>query len=636
MSVSKIWAIDIGNSTIKGAFLRKARHGIEILDAGIIKLSPPVLSQTNKDPSRDSRIWKGIAEFENRYHISRYPVTVAIPPVNTLIHEIDIAIVGKRTLEELVRYEASNTIPYVLDEVFWDYHMFPQATSEGGRLNGLLFAVKKSAIHTYITAFSKAGVDKIAEIILTPMGLLSFLKYDESIDPTSCLGVDIGARNCIMVGVYDDEFWLRDFAYGGDDITKILTEKFEIPFKQAEESKHKIKESPMAEALFEIIKPGIQQLAREMKTQLEYVERTGNSSDFENVFLCGGGRRLPGVKQKFGQITGRPPHIISKTHGFSVKKGVDRKFLTSNLDRFAVALGAGIKALGGTSFTFSLAPETTARSVKRAGKKNWGTLLAAAALFLALALTFFFRTVDARIREVLEPAQDVVYLFADRQRELEDAADVDAITAGIYRLSEIPRGRAQVAEIVSAITSSFAHANQYETEEEEEDVQVSFRLEELKTVPEVIQSGEAGGQELHVFSTHISGVISNGNLSPSRAYSEFDTRLLSQLRKSKTLALAVSQAEFKSAEQRVTLSGDSLIWQELIQQGDRVYVFETDSLYSFGKFRGDSAFTLNEPFQSEDDEQLESEFAITRVRILSWDHEKMAFEIEIITPILQD
>ncbi len=614
MAVPKVWAIDLGHSAIKGVLLAAENDGVEVLDAGVLPL-PPQAGKAPEEPSRDERVWKGLAEFERRHQISANPVAAAIPPANTLTREIEITIVGKRSVEEIVRYEALSTIPYVLNEVFWDYHIFDHATRQGGHLKGLLFAAKKTTIQTYLHAFAQAGVEKVIDMVLAPMGILSFMQFEKS-PGGACLGIDIGAENCSMVGLSEDEFWLRDFEAGGNVITKILMDKFDMGFPQAEQAKKKIADSPKAQELIKIIKPGIHGIMKGLETNREYIERTGSNTHFENVFLFGGGRRLPGITKNIKQLTARKPAPIKGFEKISVSQRADRRWVLTNSDRLAVALGAGIKALGKTPFDFSFIPRTSARSVRASENKKFAIAGALVVLLAMSLLMIFYHSASARLREGIASAQSANLSYAEQRRSLDLAGELDAMEKELEWFLSLPAGRGQAAEIAAEITAIFARANEQSTAGNR------FTLESLHVRR---HEGDEESGTLPELTTHIRGQVRGRE--EREAYQELNTEIIDKIRESSVLKWFGGTALF--AENSTKVENDNAGWEDYLRSDDEVLVLEEDNgWYSIEEVVDDTELQLSREYGGEDSQRW---FLVSRADLESWDYRERTFRIQLST-----
>lgn len=608
----KIWAMDLGRSAVKGVLTSATGDGIEILEADVVPLKgePP---QSGGEPSRDTRLWKAIQEFDDRHRIHKNPIAISIPAQNTLIREIQIALVGKRNVEELVEYEAANAIPFVLDEVFWDYHLFDEGSDPTTR-NGLLFAVKKNPIRTYIEAFSQIGADRIVEITMAPIAGLNFLQYQ--MNGNSCrMLLDVGAENTSL-GVTDGErFWMRNVMMGGNHITRMLRDTFDIPFRKAEEAKRNITKSKIAGQLVKAIKPGLHQLVAKIKTNLEYLERQDTDLTCKHVYAVGGSTRLAGMKAQIRQSLGQELSNIQSLKNIFVSPGANSDFIKNNLDRLVVAIGTGIAGLEESKLEASFLPESAARLARVSGTKRFLSAASVMVWALLVLIFFFARGYQKNLEAALESSQDVNQKYSRNMQRLSSAKNTTAVEHEIRWMKDLGEGRTQIPALLSDIIDTFVAAS--------EEGDARFGITKLHC--ERIRAKNSKDGEVIV---NITGKIAiPPEASPKQAYKWLKKRLLRRLRNNPLLARTTGSAEFTDGSPVVT--AEDARWTNRVQTNDRLIPVYQEESYAIDKVSSDTKLHLNRKF---DGETSQSDYIISRVDVTRWNDEELSFVLKAETP----
>ena len=610
----KIWAIDLGHSAVKGALIAPVRDGVEILDADIVPLkgTPP---KSGGEPSRDPRLWKALREFDRRHTIRKERVALSIPAQNTLVREIQIAMVGKRDVKELVEYEAANAIPFVLDEVFWDYHLF-ESEADATTREGILFAVKKTAIHTYLQALAEVGADRVVEITLAPLADLSFLQFEMG-ESGSALLLDIGAENTSVVATDTPRFWMRNLGLGGNRITWLLRDSFELPFDQAEEAKRNIARSKMASDLVEAIKPGLHELVAKIKTNLEYLERQGKDIDFDRIYTVGGGSRLTGMKAQIRQSLGQELEDIRSLQHIFVASNGQVNLIRSNLDRLAVAIGTGIKALEKSPVSASFLPESTARLARASGTKRFMSVLGIFAWLLILPVFFFSSQYQEMLQKAHERSSEVNRMYSQQMQTLNDAKQRGPADRELDWLASIGTGRTQVPALLNEVVRIFEKANERSGAEFG---LASFDCNRIPTPDVDEKPGEA-----------IISIRGKVDIPPEAsakdAYERLKERLVSGLRNSPLLARATGETRFTDGEQ--TLADSDAEWSGLVKSGDQIVAQKDGIWYNVDTVTSDTELQLSQPFGGGN---LRSDYTITRVAVAEWNHLTMEFHVRAEVP----
>src|SRR5687768_12062552 len=170
MAFHTIWSVDVGKSALKAVRLRRERNSIEIL--AIDKVDYP-LSDNGVDTSAQAR--EALSAFRQRNDI-KDPVVVAHPGQGTFSRFIKIPAFDQKKLKDMVRFEASQQIPFPLDEVIWDYHLVDRAYLPGEEREVGLFAVRKEAVDDYLLEFTQEGLS-VEMLSIGYLGLLNFIKF---------------------------------------------------------------------------------------------------------------------------------------------------------------------------------------------------------------------------------------------------------------------------------------------------------------------------------------------------------------------------------------------------------------------------------------------------------------------------
>lgn len=631
MFAPKIWAIDLGRSALKGVLITPVRDGVEILDADIISLKgdPP---EALKEPSRDTRLWDALEEFDKRHRIDKYPVAFAVPAQNALIREIEIALVGKRDVEELVNFEASNAIPFVLDEVLWDYHLF-DAKGEEATKRGMIFAVKKTSIHTYLQAFAEADAERIVEITTAPLADLSLLQF-ETEQQGSALLFDVGAENTCLVSMDGNRFWMRNLGIGGNRITWLLRDEFDIPFDQAEQAKKRIARSEMAEDLVEAIKPGLHELAAELKTTLDYLRRQGEDVSYDRVYAIGGAARLTGLKAQVRQSLKKKLQDIRSLEHIFVSPDIDARIIQKNFDRLAVAIGTGIKALDKTPVKASFVPENVARKTQASTAKRF--LFSTGIVLWGIVVIAFLLGVRVKqyLKEAQDHAQNVLATYRENKNALRDATEWEAIEREMDFLPSLSNGRAQTALIFDKVVRVFEEANRHGT--------VYFQLFSMECYHTKLHNSEKAPEDdkkeeerktkkLASTAETVLSVVGQVHTPPGmenkEAYESLNARLKNHLRNSLLLTRSQGKATFEAGKRLVT--GSNTRWSETLKEGDEIMAHEDGIWYSLAKVQSDDKLLLNNEFEGGD---IKGEFSAARIGVSEWNHLTGEFTIRAEVP----
>ena len=638
----RAWGIDLGRSAVKGALVAASGDGVEVLEADIVPLEGPA-PESGQDPTRDARLWRALAEFQKRHALHRCTTCVAIPAQNTLVRELTVAAVEGRKVEEMVRYEAANEMPFVLDEVAWDYVLFDQQPGQVTR-QGLLLAVKRNVIETCAAVFAQLGIGQVDRITVAPLALLNFLRLELDGD-ARILALDVGAENSDMLVLAGDRFWMRSMVSGGNHVTALLQGEFDLSFEAAERAKAQIARSRYKRQIAGAIRPAMHELVRHVKANLGYLERTSDAGPFDAAYLLGGGGRLVGLDRSLRTALRQDVRGLAELKHVVVSPRADAAFIRANMDRLAVALGAALCGLPGRDATgVSFRPSSRMR-LARIGRAR-GLMLGVGLLLWAILLTLYGLGLYAAksVEQPLGRYRELASIAHGNQRQLDKALDRDAVRAGLERMVAAARGRSQPLAILSETVEAFRAAGRAS--------RYRFRITQFDCAdPDAAQAAapppkkrtrrmpaQAAGPEPEsappeepgpgLLKGQVTGLISvpRGG-GAAEAYRRFSQDLLGRLRASPSLAKARPPVRVAKGARLVALERGS--WPPSVRPGDLLGPLSDGRWYVIDAVPSGAKLMLAEPFAGED---FQGTCTIVQVAPVRFNEQALEFVVRFEVP----
>jgi len=558
MFTRQVWGIELGRSAVKAVLATTSGRRVKVLDAAIIPLEgePPAEGVSH---ARDPRLWDALRRLQSECRIKRTPVCLTIPPQSILVRDLEVACVGRKKMEEMVAFEAANEIPFVLDEVAWDYCLFPHKSGDPTR-KGLLLAVKKNIIAAYLRGISELDVSAVDVVTMAPLALLNFVRLE--LAHLGCaLVADVGAAGTNLIIVDPRRFWMRSLGGGGDDMTHILASQFDLDTDEAEAAKLNLASSAHAAQLIGAVRPAMDDLVREVHTNVGYLEGSEGLPKLDVACAVGGGARLPGLKKLLTRSLRKEVRGIRKLHRVAVSPSADVDFIRNNMDRLAVALGAAITGLKRDPDDVSFLPKSREQAARLSRSRN-RILCAGLGVWLVLLTLMGFGILR---QNKLSEAETAFKLVANRQKENRDDVRValdtqKALQEEMDYLLAVAPGKNQIVEVLDSVLTAFAKISG----------RVQFRIEsfESKEIEEGLPPRHPG--LLHV---EVNVVYETGGTDVS-PIDVLETSLLAPLRKKLKPALLAVTAKLEQGKDTVTVLKGS---EALVQHGDAPYT-QTDML----------------------------------------------------------
>lgn len=374
-----IWGIDLGHCALKAIRLRQAGDRVEALSHAYIE-HPKVIAPGDTDARTvmDAALRAFLARPDARADAH----VIAVPGPQTLARFTRLPPVpDARKLPDLIRFEANQQIPFDMDEVVWDYHVFRPEAADALEVG--IFAIRRDLLAEHLRPFTDAGLTPIA-VQSGPLALYNAFRYDQPADVPVLL-MDIGARTTDLIVAEPNSLWTRNVPLGGNHITDALARTFKLGFAKAEQLKRTAASSQYARQIFQAMRPVFADLVAEVQRSLGFYASTHRGQRIARAIALGNAFRLPGL-QKFLQSNLSLP--IDRPTTFSklaLATVPDAPQLLEHLPSYAVAYGLALQGLGLAPIQASLLPPALTKALAWRRKTPWFIAAAATLALSALA-----------------------------------------------------------------------------------------------------------------------------------------------------------------------------------------------------------------------------------------------------------
>ncbi len=391
-----VWGIDIGQCALKAIKLRPAEGGqVEALAFDIVE-HPKILSQPDAD--RDALLAESLKTFVSRNQVQGDRFVVGIPGQQTFARfckmpPIDLKKDAKK-IHDLVRYEASQQIPFDIDDVVWDYQIF---TSEGSPdIEVGIFAIRKDLIRKHLSFFGTAGIAPVG-VQTVPAALYNFCHFDGQVPAAggAAVLVDVGAQNTDLVIAEPNSAWTRNIPLGGNNFTEALVRAFKLSFAKAESLKRTAADSKYARQIFQAMRPVFADLVAEIQRSIGFYSSTHRDVELKRVLAIGNAFRLPGLLKYLENnltLSGGVGRLEKFARLAPSELTASPQFGEQALS-FAAAYGLALQGLGLAKIRATLLPTELAR-VAAWQKKRPFFIATAASFALAAAVPYVANALD--------------------------------------------------------------------------------------------------------------------------------------------------------------------------------------------------------------------------------------------------
>lgn len=386
-----VWGIDIGQAGLKAIRLRYADAAGQVIAVAFDYIPhAKILSQPDAVP--DELIQTAISTFLSRNETKGDLIAISVPSQSALTRFIQLPPVEESKVDEIVRYEAKQQIPFALEDVIWDYQTLGGGIVESGFMLGAevgLFAMKKEGIYSAIKPYV-ANKMEIELVQIAPLAMHNFLCFDQiglrpgqelSDDGEYMIVLDMGTDNTTLLVTNGNKIWIRNVPIGGNHFTRALTKEMKLTFAKAEHLKCNATKAPDPRAVFQALRPVFNDYVSEIQRSIGYFSSVNRDAKITKIVGAGNGFKLAGL-QKFLQQNLQ--YEVERVDNFQALVGdsvLNAPLFQENVLSFVVPYGLALQALKLTRIHTTLLPAeiATARKIRR--KKPWAVATAASLLF---------------------------------------------------------------------------------------------------------------------------------------------------------------------------------------------------------------------------------------------------------------
>jgi len=419
LGAGHIWAVDVGQSSLKGIKAVRGKGGITIESAALIEY--PQLVDASGPAERDQIIGEALGKFIETSGIKPGDrVALSIPSIGAIVRYINLPPVQRSQVPEIVRYEARQQIPFPLEESIWDYQLVDREYEPGEELEVGLFAVRRENVYNVLYHFEQAGFN-VQLIQLAPIAAYNFVRAAGLLDTVGVV-MSVGAACTDLIIADNKSLLVRSLPVAGNDMTRTLQEKLRVSFMQAENLKRRSATiaPEQAKRMLGVILPILQTFVAEVQRTLGYYRSQVRSIKVNRIVALGSGVKVRGFRQYLARRLEVPVEPVAQLgDGMKVSTEPVRKIVEGNIGSFGAALGLAAQALGDTENRINLTPaEILRRQIIRA-KRPFVAGVAACCMLTVLSLWLF----SNRNFKVLNEAADRASEPLERARGLKQEAD---------------------------------------------------------------------------------------------------------------------------------------------------------------------------------------------------------------------
>ncbi|MES2308662.1 MAG: type IV pilus assembly protein PilM [Verrucomicrobiota bacterium] len=457
---TKIISIDIGSSSLKMAEFSTPKSGQILLNRyGITELgidpnkeenALPYIANAIKKLSKETGIKGGNAHISFSSHTS-FLKFIKIPPVE------------QAQLQDILKFEAQQNVPFPLEEVVWDFQLLMGKKAEGD-IDTVLAAIKNDQIESHAANLKKLGISAV-DVDLSPLAIYNAFRYNYPESTDCVLLLDIGARGTNLLFIEKNNFFTRSIPLAGNAITQSVCNDLQEPYETVEQLK-KSKSyvslgSEYAESSEEnvartarIVRTTMTKLTQEISRSITFYRTQQKGASPKTIYLTGGSSLLPYIDAFLQDKLNVPVEYFNCLKNVSIGKGVPTAKLSKDALMMGELVGGALSLLPEKPIDINLAPTSIRAEIEQSRLKPILGVALVAWILLFVAINAGYLIQLSRVGAELETrGKKAVQLKEEEQKisKLED--EFSRYQKSLEVLQKIARDRDAWKKVLSDLNS---------------------------------------------------------------------------------------------------------------------------------------------------------------------------------------
>ncbi len=312
-TASDVWGLDVGNSGLKAVHLNRDKKTNAIVTREAIFVAHrQSLSEANDDATTHEILKETLHRWVEQTGKTGAAAVVGFPGTQSLGRWFDLPPLKANKVAEAIGYEARMQIPIPVEEIEYDWHVWPTLTDTTTFQHVTLLAARRDQIVRWLAPFREQGV----RLIGLQSGSLAFFNAGEYFrnhalsrpDTTNQAGtkvasenppletigwLDIGADSTTLVVCNGAQLRFRTLGTGIRKIDRALMDQRQLTMAQAEAARRMKLPQDTLHELHPIIDSAVEEILRPIHRSISSFE--GEGWKLDRLVVGGGGANQIGI-----------------------------------------------------------------------------------------------------------------------------------------------------------------------------------------------------------------------------------------------------------------------------------------------------------------------------------------------------
>ena len=248
--------------------------------------------------------------------------------------------------ESQVETEASQYIPFPIDEVNLDFQILGPTANNDEDVDVLIAASRKEKVEDRVAVAEMAGLKPMV-MDVEPFAARAALDHVSSFLPDHGEGqilalFQIGSSlTSLAVTLNGQTIFERQSAFGGQQLTQDVVRLYGLMPEEAE-TKKRSGDLP-DNYTTEVLKPFIEQAAGEVSRALQFFYTSTPYTRVDHIFIAGGSSSVTGLVEAVSEKVGVPAEVFSPFQGMEVGKDIRERQLRLDAPSLLISCGLAMR-----------------------------------------------------------------------------------------------------------------------------------------------------------------------------------------------------------------------------------------------------------------------------------------------------
>lgn len=276
-------------------------------------------------------------------------VALGMPPASVITKKIILpAGLSEDQLEVQVESEASQYIPFALDEVSLDFDVIGPAGNSPEDIEVMLAASRKEKVEDRVAIAEAAGLTAVVmdiESYAARAALDRVIAQIKGSEGQIVALFQIGAQVTHISVLLDGEtIYEREQPFGGNQLTQDIVRAYGLSFDEAD-AKKKAGDLP-DNYQSDLLHPFLENAALEVTRAIQFFYTSTPYTRIDQLFLAGGCALIPGLLELVAARTKISSAVVSPFKGMSLGPSVREQQLRTEAPAYLVACGLALRRFG--------------------------------------------------------------------------------------------------------------------------------------------------------------------------------------------------------------------------------------------------------------------------------------------------